>query len=181
MSLDTPDELDTVLKRCCSCDQDLLKTDFYHNQSKRDNLSSECKICVSASNKKRADYLMFGGLRESVIIRDGERCVECGMTRQEHKDKYRRDITVDHKDGMGRNTPQNLRNNDFDNLQTLCLSCHGAKDITHRSKVKLNKDNVQEIKKLLRTDLRQKDIALMFSITDATVSYIKHSKYKFYK
>lgn len=55
-------------------------------------------------------------------------CVKCGMTRQEHRDKYNRDITVDHIDGQGRNTPKEERNNNLNNLLTLCLPCHGYKD-----------------------------------------------------
>lgn len=77
------------------------------------------------SNQK---YL-FGGNRELAIQRDGEKCVVCLMTRVEHRAKYKRDITVDHIDGKGRNTPANERNHSLDNLQTLCLKCHGSKDI----------------------------------------------------
>lgn len=76
--------------------------------------------------KKWKDKLFFGGNREAAISRDGSRCVECGMTRQEHRDKYGRDITVDHIDGLGRNST--IKNNDLTNLQTLCLECHGSKD-----------------------------------------------------
>jgi hypothetical protein len=72
----------------------------------------------------------FGGLREQVIQRDKERCVECGMTREEHKSKWGRDITVDHYDGNGRYS--NDPNNDINNLQTMCLKCHGKKDVKRR-------------------------------------------------
>ncbi len=78
--------------------------------------------------EKDRDLKRFGGIRELVIQRDGEKCVTCGMTRQEHKDKWSRDITVDHKDGKGRTSI--LKNNELSNLQTLCLSCHSRKDAT---------------------------------------------------
>ena len=68
----------------------------------------------------------FNGLREQAIQRDGEACVDCGMTRQEHKAEWGRDITVDHIDGLGRYSRK--KNNSIDNLQTLCLRCHGRKD-----------------------------------------------------
>lgn len=72
-------------------------------------------------------YIMyFGGNREIAIKRDGEKCLHCGMTRQEHKEKYRRDITVDHIDGQGRYSK--IKNNSLDNLQTLCVQCHARKD-----------------------------------------------------
>lgn len=70
----------------------------------------------------------FGGNREIAIQRDGEKCLHCGMTRAEHKEKYGYDITVDHIDGRGTRTPPEERNNALDNLQTLCSSCHGRKD-----------------------------------------------------
>ena len=70
--------------------------------------------------------LRFGGLREQVIKRDNEKCVLCGMTRESHKKIFGRDITVDHIDKKGRNSI--IKNNSLDNLQTLCLRCHGWKD-----------------------------------------------------
>ena len=85
------------------------------------------RVNDKAQNKDR-----FGGNRELVIQRDGEKCVVCGMTRQEHRDRWAKDITVDHIDGLGRYTSRDERNNDTDNLQTLCLRCHGRKDNARR-------------------------------------------------
>lgn len=64
-----------------------------------------------------------GGVREQVLVRDGRKCVKCGMTDAEHKEKWGRPITVDHKD-------KNRKHNNLENLQTLCLRCHGGKDIS---------------------------------------------------
>jgi hypothetical protein len=64
----------------------------------------------------------FGGLREVVIQRDGEKCVLCFMTREQHRKKYGRDITVDHIDGRGRGHKR--PNNSLSNLRTLCLVCN---------------------------------------------------------
>lgn len=66
-----------------------------------------------------------GGIRQAVLERDGYACVKCGMTDAEHRIKWDRPITVDHKD-------KNRKHNTMENLQTLCLSCHGAKDLTPR-------------------------------------------------
>lgn len=74
----------------------------------------------------------FGGNREEAIKRDGYACVECGMSRDEHKAKYKRDISVDHIDGSGRNTSKEQKNNVLSNLKTLCLPCHGRKDAIRR-------------------------------------------------
>lgn len=99
-----------------------------------------CKICRKIARSKiktryngesgieRKFKYMFGGKRELAIIRDGEKCVKCGMTREEHKQIYKRDITVDHIDGRGLKVPANMKNNSLDNLQTLCMPCHGRKD-----------------------------------------------------
>ena len=62
-----------------------------------------------------------GGLREQVLERDGRKCVRCGMTESEHLARWERPITIDHKD-------KNRSHNVLDNLQTLCLTCHGIKD-----------------------------------------------------
>ena len=80
------------------------------------------------ASRKYHDNARFGGNREKAIQRDGEACGWCGMTRKEHRAKYGFDITVDHIDDNGRYTPKDQRNNDLDNLQTLCLGCHGKKD-----------------------------------------------------
>jgi hypothetical protein len=80
-------------------------------------------------SKAWRDKYYFGGNREIAIQRDGEKCVHCGMTRQEHKAKYGCDITVDHIDGNGCLVPKEKKNNALDNLQTLCYSCHRRKDL----------------------------------------------------
>lgn len=107
------------------------------------NGDRECRTCRRAAqakhyqkseantrlSKKRSwDNFMFGGNREKVIIRDGERCIKCDMTRAEHKNLYGRDITVNHKDLNGRNKPKGLKNNELDNLETLCIPCHVKAD-----------------------------------------------------
>lgn len=78
------------------------------------------------------DNKRFGGNRELAIQRDGESCTRCGITRQDHLQKFSTDITVDHIDGNGRNSDN--PNNDLHNLETLCLSCHGKKDASRRRK-----------------------------------------------
>jgi Homeodomain-like domain-containing protein/HNH endonuclease len=71
---------------------------------------------------KTADYAT-GKNRDAVLARDGNACVVCGMTDAEHKAKWNRPITVDH-------ISRDRSDNSMENLQTLCLACHGAKDIS---------------------------------------------------
>lgn len=97
---------------------------------------------MKTSDRDRRD---FGGNREIAIQRDGEKCVTCGMTRDEHRAKYGgKDITVDHIDGSGMSKPKHLKNNALSNLQTLCLGCHGRKD--SRLVVKLTPEDVRDIR-----------------------------------
>jgi 5-methylcytosine-specific restriction endonuclease McrA len=76
------------------------------------------------------DTERFSGNKTKALARDGYRCVMCGMTDQEHRVLWKRGITIDHKDGNGRYSDE--QNNEIDNLETLCLSCHGKKDIIRR-------------------------------------------------
>lgn len=69
-----------------------------------------------------------GGNRKAVLERDGYRCVRCGMTDAEHKAKWNRPITIDHKS-------KDRSDNNLDNLQTLCLVCHGNKDLIPKLRV----------------------------------------------
>ena len=93
------------------------------------------KLLADARERRRQgqlryrDKTKFGGNREIAIQRDGEKCVQCGMTRQEHFAKYGKDITVDHIDKMGLRAPRELKNNSLDNLQTLCPNCHARKTL----------------------------------------------------
>lgn len=85
--------------------------------------------------------IRFGNVREAVILRDDECCVNCGMTREDHKEKFGRDITVNHKDHCSKRSNNDSffgkPNNELSNLETLCLHCHGSVD--GRYSVKLRK------------------------------------------
>ncbi len=74
-----------------------------------------------------ADYAV-GGQRKQILERDGYRCVDCGMTDDEHKVRWKRPITIDHVD-------KDRSNNSPDNLKTRCLTCHGRKDLLPRLRV----------------------------------------------
>lgn len=68
-----------------------------------------------------ASHYAAGGNRAAALERDGYACVVCGTTDEQHKAKWGRPITIDHKD-------KDRSNNSLENLQTLCLTCHALKD-----------------------------------------------------
>lgn len=128
------------------------------------------------------DKYDFGGNREATIQADNEQCVGCGMSREEHKKKYGRDITVDHKDGRGRYST--YKNHSFDNLQTLCLPCHGRKDVkrvTHalgenHGQSKLTATTVLEARELLANGSTIMSVAKRFGVSESTINDMKQGR-----
>lgn len=67
---------------------------------------------------KRLHYYRFGGNREKCLERDNHTCTACGSTEN---------LVVHHIDGTGyKSVGFKNMNNDLDNLQTLCESCHNS-------------------------------------------------------
>lgn len=106
----------------------------------------------------RANY-GCGGNREIVLQRDGRKCVQCGLSEAQHLVNYGRPITIDHKD-------RNRANNHIDNLQTLCLECHGRKDILPKLKERKLEPVKNEIMDMRKSGKTYQSIAdsLGFSI-----------------
>lgn len=67
----------------------------------------------SERGKVAREQRHFGGLRESVLERDGYRCVRCASHGS---------LVVHHRDGQGRSVTNPA--NALDNLETLCRACH---------------------------------------------------------
>ena len=80
----------------------------------------------SAWDARYKNNKLFGGSRQLALERDNWQCQECGMNQEQHFVLFGRGLTVHHKDGDGLKCDN--PNNDLDNLQTLCLRCHGSKD-----------------------------------------------------
>jgi len=121
-----------------------------------------------------SENYMFGGNREIAIQRDGEKCIKCGLTRDEHRVKYGRDITVDHMDGMGNGVPKELKNNDLSNLQTLCLGCHASKDNHHKKITYIQAINIRH----MHGALTNKKIGELYGVTEQYVSQLMHNKWR---
>ena len=119
-------------KKCLYCDSLVFSKDMcrkhYHRlrvYGRIDRIQNVVGLC-GAKPIVYQHLLRFGGIREKVLSRDGYKCVMCGMTREEHYKVFNRDLSIDHIDHQGRYS--DIQNNEMDNLQTLCLRCHGAKD-----------------------------------------------------
>lgn len=61
--------------------------------------------------------------RREAIDRDNEQCQDCGLTREEHYDKYGSDLEVHHQVPI-RTFTDTKEANQLSNLITLCKSCH---------------------------------------------------------
>lgn len=103
-----------------------------------------------------------GGLRKAVLDRDGWACVQCGMTDAQHKEKWDRPITIDHKD-------KNRKNNTMGNLQTLCLSCHGRKDLIPRLRQQQVAVHRRSIMRLHESGKTYRFIAAKFDFSVAAI------------
>jgi len=103
-----------------------------------------------------------GKKRKEILERDNYSCVQCGMTDEQHKEKWGRPITIDHKD-------KNRKNNGPENLQTLCLTCHGAKDQLPQLRVKKGPDYKLEIMTMRNSGWTYQRIATALDMSIATV------------
>jgi 5-methylcytosine-specific restriction endonuclease McrA len=115
-----------------------LQNKYYRESPKRRayiaNWKKEQPIEKKRSWYRRDNHKQqFDGLREAVIERDGCKCVSCGITRVEHKEKWGQDLNVHHKNGLGRGVEKNSKDNRLDNLITLCKKCHTREDMKLRA------------------------------------------------
>lgn len=77
-------------------------------------------------DQKKKDKARFGGKTLAVYKRDNYKCIVCNMTMEEHLKKYKRRLTINHINGKGRN--HKIPDNRLENLETVCLKCHGYRD-----------------------------------------------------
>ena len=106
-------------------DEEFRNTVLERNRKYKESLSDEKR----KESYKRDNYKRwFDRNREKAVERDGLKCVICGITREEHKEKYNCDLHVHHIDKKGRGVDRENRNNKMENLMTLCASCHRKED-----------------------------------------------------
>ena len=64
----------------------------------------------------------FGGMAQEVLERDNFQCTKCGMSQEQSIILFNNKLSVHHEDGNGRR--KSIKNNDIDNLLTMCMRCH---------------------------------------------------------
>lgn len=83
------------------------------------------------------------------------------MTDTEHKTIWNRPITIDHKD-------RNRANNALGNLQTLCLRCHGAKDLIPRLRASKVQPFIQGMRAMRAAGSTYQQVADIYGVSIAT-------------
>lgn len=159
------------MKMCKTCKEVKPISDFYKHKDTKDGCFPECKECnikranawqkanwdkklendrkfwhrhrdkLIIESKKDRDIREYSGNRYKTLERDGYKCVNCGMSWEQHLEIYNSELNVDHID-------RDRKNNSLDNLQTLCLVCHGKKHSEEGSVGWFKKGNVPHNKKL---------------------------------
>jgi len=154
-----------ILRKCYVCKKRKNIKYFYNNKTQPLGKSYECRDCANSGR--------FGGNREAALKRDGYKCVKCGITREEHKKKFNKDITIDHIDGRGVGKKAKDKNNSLDNLQTLCSRCHGMKDTQTRI---LTFTDASEIREIDNFGFSPKAIAEAYGTTKDNIYKIRAFK-----
>ena len=108
--------------------------DIWHNKYYLPNREKILKRVKEYQKRNRVRYIEYGKIArfgkgyKRIFERDNWKCQDCGITNEQHLTKFKRNLTIHHKDGKGRNLPREERNNHPDNLVVLCLKCHGKRD-----------------------------------------------------
>lgn len=131
----------TVIVECSCCDKKIEKKQFRINRNKEFVFcSDDCmkKHFRETDFMKGENHPNYIGLRKKyygpnwenqrrkALKRDGFQCVECKMSQEEHKEKYKSDLTVHHKVPFLLHETY-LEANKLSNLECLCKKCHGFK------------------------------------------------------
>lgn len=70
--------------------------------------------------------------REKAILRDKCKCVQCGISRSAHREKYGSDLNVNHIIPFWQHGGKTQQANRLSNLETLCKACHTKTDWQYR-------------------------------------------------
>lgn len=111
-----------VREHCNKCETKRKQPHYYNN------IDTYKKRAFNHYNQE-----FYDGQRDEVLARDNYTCQHCGITDKEHIEKYGYSLAIHHKDGNGTTVPKEQRNNNIDNLETLCCSCHKKLHPKHKN------------------------------------------------
>ncbi len=74
--------------------------------------------------KESWNKTMFDGKKDQVLERDNWECQVCGMSQEKSIELFNRELSIHHIDGKGAYIPKEQKNNDINNLITMCMRCH---------------------------------------------------------
>jgi len=105
--------------------QKYLNSSKKWKQKNKERVKEQKKEWIKKNPDKVAQYRdnsEFGGMAQEALERDNFQCQECGMSQEQSIILFNNKLSVHHEDGNGRRIV--IKNNDIDNLVTMCMRCH---------------------------------------------------------
>ena len=111
---------------------------------------------VKANNRRAVSKRRFG-LNRDEIITDSSYCLGCGISQVEQMELYGCSLNIHHIDGCGRRSMRlgQKPNNNPNNLELLCSSCHTRK----HNLLRLNRDYSDPSRMQKAWETRRKEYA----------------------
>lgn len=138
------------LKKCPQCTEIKHKdTDFHYSSLTGDNLGTYCKKCKAINRKisydsnpelynqhsisrhRKLDSILTSSEVNSIFILFNNKCCNCGFSNEEHKEKWKTRLHIDHVKPISKGGTNHITN-----LQLLCVTCNsskGDKEIDYRN------------------------------------------------
>jgi len=123
-----------------TCSEECYIKNIKTNKERKDKISQAFQGAKHPNWQGGSSYMeanKFRGsnwqvIRQKIIKRDGFKCIQCGLTREQHYGKYGRDLSVNHIKPFHQFGGKNELANKSSNLETLCDSCHTKTDWQYR-------------------------------------------------
>lgn len=120
-----------VVRKCDECGETFKRQESRATLNERDYCSRECYHTnyngENAPNWKGGGVSYYGpnwlSQRRAALKRDDHECQDCGLTREQHHEKYGKDLEVHHKTPI-RTFEDTSDANQLSNLITVCMNCH---------------------------------------------------------
>jgi len=123
-----------------TCSDECVNNNYRNNELRKKKISAAFAGSKHPNWQGGSSFMRTGRFRGSnwkiiraeIIRRDGFACVKCGLTQEQHKEKYGRDLSVNHIKPFHQFGGKTELANKPSNLETLCDSCHTKTDWEYR-------------------------------------------------